>query len=309
MSEPQVLLCGATGELGGEIARHLAAAGVPFRALVRKGRPAAPLEALGAEIVHGDLRDESSLVPAVRGVTTVISTVNTMARLLAGDRDLSIRDVDDRGYARLISACEKAVVQRFVFASVLMGDLAAVHTPFTDAKVATESRLRASPMREVIVRSDMFQEAWFTPIVGFDWTHGKVTVYGKGAMRHAYVAIADVAEAMVRLALAPDPPREIEIAGPDAISRTEAVEAFEKALGRPIRTSHVPRIALRLGSVLMRRPRPALASVMGMALFSDLTETKVRDDALRALGITALPVGVYIAEVATRQAPAAVLPA
>lgn len=308
MAEPQILLCGATGELGGEIARRLAATGVPFRALVRKGRAAAPLEALGAEIVHGDLRDESSLVPAVRGVTTVISTVNTMARLLAGDSDLSIRDVDDRGYARLIAACEKAAVQRFVFASVL-GDLAAVHTPFTDAKVATESRLRASSMREVIVRSDMFQEAWFTPAVGFDWTHGKVTVYGKGATRHAYVAIADVAEAMVRLALAPEPPREVEIAGPEAISRTEAVEAFAKALGRPVRTSHVPRIAMRLGSLLMRRPRPALASVMGMALFGDLTETKVRDDALRALGITARPVGAYIAEVAGRQAAAAVAPA
>lgn len=42
-----------------------------------------------------------------------------------------------------------------------------MHTPFTHAKVATETRLRASSMREVIVRSDMFQESWFTPIVGF----------------------------------------------------------------------------------------------------------------------------------------------
>lgn len=29
MAEPQILLCGATGELGGEIARRLAATGVP----------------------------------------------------------------------------------------------------------------------------------------------------------------------------------------------------------------------------------------------------------------------------------------
>jgi uncharacterized protein YbjT (DUF2867 family) len=304
VSEMQVLLCGATGELGGEIARHLAAAGVSFRALVRPGREAGLLEALGAHVVRGDLRDEASLASAVQGVTTVISTANAMSRLLDGDHDLSIRDVDDRGYASLIAACERAGVQRFVFATAL-GNLAAAHTPFTDAKVATEARLRASVMHEVVVRSDMFQEVWLSPIVGFDWEHGNVTVYGTGATRHAYVAIADVAEAMVRLALAADPPREVEIAGPEALSRTEAVAAFEKALGRPIRTRHVPRIAMRVGAVLMRRPRPALASVMGMALFDDLNETRVNDDQLRALGITPKPVGAYIVEVASRAAAAA----
>lgn len=301
MSEPQILLCGATGALGGEIARHLAAADVPFRALVRPGREAGPLEALGAQVVRGDLREAASLTRAVQGIATVISTANTMARLLDGDHDLSIRDVDDRGYANLIAACEQAGVQRFVFATAL-GDLAAAHTPFTDAKVATEARLRASAMHEVVVRSDMFQEVWLSPIVGFDWEHGKVSVYGKGETRHGYVAIADVAEAMVRLALAVDPPREVEIAGPEALSRIEAVAAFEKALGRPIRTSHVPRIAMRVGAVLMRRPRPALASVMGMALFDDLNETRVGDGELRALGITPKPVGAYIDEVTARAA-------
>lgn len=295
MSERRILLCGGTGELGGEIARRLVAAGVPFRALVRTGSDASGLEALGAEICRGDVRDRASLDPALQGVTTVISTVNTMARLLAGAKDLSIRDVDDRGNATLIAAAEAAGAERFVFASML-GDVAHAHTPFTDAKAATEQRLRESGMREVIVRADAFQEVWFSPLVGWDWQHAKLTIYGKGTARHAYVAIGDVAEAIVRLALAADPPRSIDIAGPEAISLEEAVAAFETATGTPMHVSHIPRIAMRVGRVVTGRVKPALASVMGMSLESDLMDSTARDDGLRGLGIVARPVRQYIKE-------------
>ena len=304
MIDRGILLCGGTGELGGEIARHLSARAIPFRALVRPTTDAVELETLGAEVVRGDLRDAASLVPAVAGIGTVISTANSMARQLEGARNLTIRDVDERGYENLIAACEAAGVDRFVFASAL-GDFEAARTPFTDAKVATEARLRGSKLHEVIVRADMFQEVWFSPIVGFDWPHGKVTIYGEGRSHHAYVALGDVADAIVRLALATDPPCSIEIAGPEALSRQEAVEAFERVLRRPIRTRHIPRVALRIGRTLMARPRPALASVMGMALEADLSDTLVRDEGLRSLGIEARPVGRYIEEVAGSAARAA----
>jgi hypothetical protein len=37
----------------------------------------------------------------------------------------------------------------------------------------------------------------------------------------------------VRLALADDPPRLIEFGGPDLLTRNQAVEVFERALGKP----------------------------------------------------------------------------
>jgi uncharacterized protein YbjT (DUF2867 family) len=293
MLEPKILLCGATGALGGAIASRLQARGIPFRALVRPGRSAAAPTGIGIEHVVGDLRDPASLRGAVAGIDTVISTANSVSRVLSGEGDLSIRDVDDRGYTNLIEACEQAGVERFVFASML-GDFGAAHTPFTDAKLATERRLQASRMHEVIVRPDMFQEVWLSPAVGFDWPHGKVTVYGRGESRHAYIGIEDVAEAMVRLTLAEDPPRVVEMGGPEALSPNEAVAAFERALGKPIKTSHVPRVMMRIGRTAMRRVKPVTASLMGMALASDLAPTVVRDEALRELGIGARPVRRYI---------------
>src|SRR5918993_737638 len=88
-----LLLVGGTGLLGGKIAERLAARDVPFLALVRPQTDASPLEALGAEIVRGDLRDPGSVTAAVAGMTTVVTTANAIGRLLTGVKDLSIEDV------------------------------------------------------------------------------------------------------------------------------------------------------------------------------------------------------------------------
>ncbi|MEE1938312.1 NmrA family NAD(P)-binding protein [Streptomyces sp. TRM 70361] len=70
-----VLVTGATGRQGGATARALLAAGVPVRALVRDpaSARARAVEALGAELVTGDLHDRDSVVRAAEGARTVFS--------------------------------------------------------------------------------------------------------------------------------------------------------------------------------------------------------------------------------------------
>ncbi|NEE53890.1 NmrA family NAD(P)-binding protein, partial [Streptomyces sp. SID8455] len=70
-----VLVTGATGRQGGAVARALLAADVPVRALVRDPHSprAKAVEALGVELVTGDLADRSSLDPACAGVRAVFS--------------------------------------------------------------------------------------------------------------------------------------------------------------------------------------------------------------------------------------------
>jgi uncharacterized protein YbjT (DUF2867 family) len=67
-----ILITGATGRHGGTgtyLARRLREAGRSVRALVRRlDERTAPLQALGAEILVGDLHDRASLVPALEGV-------------------------------------------------------------------------------------------------------------------------------------------------------------------------------------------------------------------------------------------------
>ncbi|MEU0764929.1 NmrA family NAD(P)-binding protein [Streptomyces microflavus] len=70
-----VLVTGATGRQGGAVARALLAADVPVRALVRDPHSprAKAVEALGVELVTGDLADRSSLDLACADVRAVFS--------------------------------------------------------------------------------------------------------------------------------------------------------------------------------------------------------------------------------------------
>jgi uncharacterized protein YbjT (DUF2867 family) len=288
-----ILLCGATGLLGSNIAERLSSRGERFRALLRPGTDDTSLRQLGAEPVRGDLRQPDTLKAALEGVSNVISTATVMARALAGETDLTIRDVDERGHANLIKAAETGGARRFVYLSI-PAPMLARDFPLARAKRATEGRLRDSSLTEVIVRPEMFQEVWLAPIVGFDWPRRNMTIYGRGETGAAYVAVDDVAEAVVRLALADDPRRLVEIGGPEALTRRQAADAFEHAIGLPIRRKHVPRAALRVGSTLLRRIKPVLASVMGMALVADLEDSRSPTDSLVSLGIAPRPASAYI---------------
>ncbi len=298
LPEGPVLVCGATGELGGRIARRLSAAGVAVRALVRPGSPAEPLRALGIEVVSGDFRDRASLDRATLGVSTVVSTVTVIARIFAGEKGISFDDVDVKGHRHLIAAAELAGADRFLFVSATsMRFPEVVKTPLGRGKVATEQALSSSPLREVIMRPDQLQEIWLSPAAQFDWPNRKVIIFGKGETPTRYVATDDVAAAAAKLVLADDPPRLVEFGGPQALTRKQAVELFESQLGDPIRVRHVPRAAIRAGSVALRRLQPAMASVMGGALAADLHPATWTDEPLRVLGITPRPVDAYAAAV------------
>jgi len=111
------LVVGATGLLGSEICRALAAEGKPVRALVRTTSDqsrVAQLESLGVEIAVGDLKDPSSLDAACRGASTVISTASATISRQEGD---SIQTVDLEGQLSLINAANAAGISQFVLIS------------------------------------------------------------------------------------------------------------------------------------------------------------------------------------------------
>jgi uncharacterized protein YbjT (DUF2867 family) len=301
--EHMILIVGATGELGGRVAARLAETGRPVRALVRSGTDAADLQGLGIGVVRGDLRDEASLSAALAGVDTVVTTANAIGRILAGAKDLSIAAVDGRGNQNLIRAAEVAGVDRFVFLSAagLCPDYAAI-APLPRAKWAAEEALRASGMNEVIVRPDMFQEIWLSPVTGIDAGAGTALIYGAGQCPARYVSTDDVAALVADLAVAPDPPRVVEFGGPEALTRLEVVALFEQATGRPMRVRHVPRAAMSVGRRVLARTKPEIASLMGMALYAD-THAATWDDApLRDAGIEPRPVAPFIARMVAQPA-------
>lgn len=237
------LVVGATGTLGSEICRLLAASGKPVRALVRQSSApdkVAALRALGAEIAVGDLKDPASLEAACRGARSVISTASSTLSRREGD---SIESVDHRGQLSLVDAAANAGIERFVLVSF---PHIGVDFPLQSAKRDAEERLRQSRMKYTILQPTMFTEVWLSPALGFDAANGTAQIYGTGQNRISWISFRDVASFAVA---ALDNPKAdnavIKLGGPEALSPAEVVKLAEQTFGRKMNVQHVPEEALR----------------------------------------------------------------
>jgi uncharacterized protein YbjT (DUF2867 family) len=226
-----ILVVGATGSLGGRIARGLLARGEAVRALVRAGRDRTALQQAGAAVVTGDLADAASLRAACEGVDTVVTTANSARRSGADTVDR----VDRSGTASLIDAAQAADVRRFVYTSVL-GVSPDSPVPFLSAKGENEARLRASGLEWTILAPNAFQESWPARVVGAPAiSGGAVTLVGEGRKRHTFVSEMDVAAfaiAVVGHAAAGN--RYLPLGGPEALTWRDVVGLYELVLRRTI---------------------------------------------------------------------------
>lgn len=231
-----ILVAGATGALGGTVARDLLARGHTVRVLVRPGSDYEGLLEAGAQPVMGDLRDPDALVRACTGATTVLTTANSAARRGAGEVDA----VDRAGNRALIDAAAGAGVEHFIFVSAYGSSLESP-SDFLRAKAETEAYLERSGLAFTILQPNAFMDTWVEMIVGAPLQQGApVTLLGRGDRRHAFVALADVAA--FACAAVEDPGlrgRRIPIGGPAAVTWTQVVRTAEQVLGRPVPVEYV----------------------------------------------------------------------
>ncbi len=235
-----ILVVGATGLLGGQIARQLLGQGRAVRVLVRDTSAAEAVEGLraaGADTVRGDLKDEPSLRAACAGIDTVVTTASSMGR---GGED-TLESVDLNGNLHLVDAAEAERVGHVVFVSAL-GAAPGHPMPLLNAKGATEQRLRASSMSWTVLQPDVFMDLLIPAVVGVPALSGQpVTLVGTGRRRHAMVSARDVAACAVAAVDHPQARRQtVLVGGPQAVTWLDVVAAFERAIGRDLERRTVP---------------------------------------------------------------------
>jgi len=234
------LIVGATGMVGTEICRLMAASGKPVKALVRTSSDPAKVEKLkrlGITVAQGDLRDRISLKAACQGVNAVIDTASSMPFAYApGDNTPQTTDHD--GALNLIDVAREAGVRQFVYTSF---PPMAASFPLQDAKRAVESRLRDSGLMHTILRPTYFTEVWLSPAVGFDHANRKAAVYGTGENPISWISFLDVAQfAVASLDNPAARNATLELGGPEGISPRNAIKVFEKIGGKAFEVTHVP---------------------------------------------------------------------
>jgi dihydroflavonol-4-reductase len=113
-----ILLTGASGQLGRRLLPRLIAWGYRMRAHYRSREKAARYCPAGAEMVIGDLRSPDWLSEAVRGCQAVIHA-GARVSLRQGNYEEQYR-VNVEGTKALISACRSSAVKRLVFISSIV---------------------------------------------------------------------------------------------------------------------------------------------------------------------------------------------
>lgn len=283
-----ILVVGATGQLGGLIARTLLDRGRPVRTLVR-GTPGDAAVPAGAQTMVGDLKDPQSLATACRGMSAVVTTANSVGRAGVDTVD----SVDRRGNHALVEAAAAAGVRRFVFTSAL-GASPDSPVPVLQAKAETEQHLRASGMDWTILQPNLFMDTWVPTVVGGHALAGEsVTIVGEGRRRHSFVAARDVAAYAVAALDHPQAVgRELVIGGPQPLSWHDVVRTFEEALGREVPTRSVP-----LGTSVPGLPDAVSGVLTALETYDsplDMTEPS------RTFGVPPTTLGDFVRDFVTR---------
>src|SRR6516162_493154 len=241
-----VLVVGATGVLGMEVCRQLAAAGKKVKGLVRTSSQEEKvhgLHELGVEAVTGDMKDLQSLYRAFQNVDAIISTATSTISHQEGD---SIETVDLAGQLNVAEAASAAGVKHVVFISFPPFPPQTSEFPLQSAKRVVENRLKSKNFTYTILQPTYFMEIWLSPILGFDYAHGKAVIYGEGKNKISWIAIKDVARFAV--ASIDNPAAQnavIQLGGPDDLSVLDAVGIFEQESGQTFELQNVPEEALR----------------------------------------------------------------
>ena len=245
METSSVLVAGSTGLLGNEICRQLTAKNLSVKAMVRATTTTdkkEKLTRLGIQVVQGDLRNKETFSNALKGISTVITTVSAMPfSYQPGENDLQL--VDEDGTINLIDAAKAAGAKHFIYTSIPVSEL---ESPLSIIKRKVEKHLQQSGLTYTILRANAFMQVWLSAAVGFDATNGKVNICGTGTNPVAYISIGDLAKFAAESVTNPAAKNAIlELGGPQNVSQLEAVKIFEDVLGKKIELQHVPMEALQ----------------------------------------------------------------
>jgi uncharacterized protein YbjT (DUF2867 family) len=224
-----ILLAGATGMLGGHIARELLARpDARVRLLLRDANDPKKLEhirsllALGAEFVEGDLADRDSLDRATQGIDVIVSAVQGGPGVIV-DGQIALAEAGKRNGVRRMLPSD--------FALDLFKATPGEHAMF-DLRRQADGKIVATGLQTIHILQGAFMDMLLPGKGAIDDVAGTVSFWGDGKMPIEVTTVEDTARMTARVAL----DREVvggkfAFAG-DRLSLDQAAAVLEKHTGR-----------------------------------------------------------------------------
>jgi len=209
-----VLVIGATGDLGGEVARALVDRGADVRAMTRSNNP--DVDGL-AGVVRADLADPESLTAAFAGVQRAFLVSSP-------EQDQVTLETN------AIVAAEGAGVEHIVKVSNI--PITGLETGLHGNHRAIERRLAASPIASTIVQPSFFASVLLRQL---DLIRRGHLVFPSGDGRIAWIDPRDIAEVAAAVLADPDPPTgALRLTGPEALTAAELAARIGDVVGTKV---------------------------------------------------------------------------
>ena len=218
----KILLIGATGTLGRQIAKQAVEEGHEIRCFVRNPKKASFLQEWGCELTRGNLLNSSDIEYALQDVEAVIDAATSRP-----DDSKSIYETDWDGKLNLFNACESLNVKRVIFLSILLTEKFR-NVPLMDIKYCTEKLLEKSSFDYTIFNCAAFMQGvigqFAIPVLDSQavWMSGTPT-------KIAYMNTQDMAKFIVSAVNNPKTHRlKLPLVGPKAWDSNEVISLCEK---------------------------------------------------------------------------------
>jgi NAD(P)H dehydrogenase (quinone) len=249
---------GITGNVGGEVARNLLAAGQPVRGVVRETRKGEVWAAQGCELVEADINDAVALSAAFKGVAGVFV-------LVPPNFDPSPDFREARAVAAALrTAIEVACPGRVVY-------LSTIGAQATRSNLLTQHSIIEQVLGELSIPICFLRPAWFMENSSWD-----VAPAAKNGVFPSFlqpldkpvpmVATADIGRVAAELIQTTWRGRSVvELEGPHRVTPGEIAAAFADLLGRSVRAEAVPRETWEslFQSQGMKNPAPRIQMLDG----------------------------------------------
>jgi len=227
MNEPTIVVAGATGNLGGRIARALRERGARVRALVRPSTAQDKIERLrdfGVAIASIDLNNDSQVTQACSGASCVVSALQ------------GLREVIVETQTVMLGAAIKAGVPRFIPSdySIDFTKIAPGENRNLDLRRDFHERLAKASISATTIFNGAFADMLTgqMPLILFKLR--RVLYWGNSDQRMDFTTIDDTATFTASAALDPSAPRILRIAG-DQLSARELAGVASEVTGKRFR--------------------------------------------------------------------------
>jgi NAD(P)H dehydrogenase (quinone) len=226
-------ITGITGNVGGEVARTLLAAGRPVRAVLRDVRKGAAWAECGCEVAVAAIDDIAALAAAFQGAEGVFVLVPPNFDPAPGFPEAQATA------ATLQSALEKALPERCVY-------LSTIGAQATQPNLLTQHSIIEQALGNLPIPITFLRPGWFMENSIWDVAparHGLIPSFLQPLDKPVpMVATADIGRVAAELLQTTwDGRRVVELEGPHRVTPDEIAATFADLLGHAVRTEVVPR--------------------------------------------------------------------